>query len=237
MPDWLISWLGYVQGDVLRTLLAQIRSGGLGTLLFAFGLGALHALTPGHGKTALAAFFLGSQARAIEGLRVALSAALLHVMSGLVAFIVLRLILRQLPTITDRGPAGFTVIGYGFIVLAGLIMVSQSFARRSGDHRAGRHALTFGIGLLPCPLTITVLGFAWTQSNPFMIGVVLLSLALGIATTIGLVALAAILGRRGLAHALLTRMPQIDRWGRAIQALAGVAMIGIGTYIVAASLR
>lgn len=44
--------------------------------------------------------------------------------------------------------------------------------------------LTGGIGLLPCPLTISVLAFAWIQGTAVMVAVVLATLALGIATTI-----------------------------------------------------
>ena len=70
------------------------------------------------------------------------------------------------------------MVGYGLIVLAGLMMLVQSL-RVSANTHDGAHALTAGIGLLPCPLTISVLGFAWAQSSAAMVGLVLLSLALG----------------------------------------------------------
>jgi hypothetical protein len=75
MPDWLITYLGSLQGGIVRTLAAEMRAGGLGTAWLAFGLGALHALTPGHGKAALAAYFLGREARIGKGVRIALMAA------------------------------------------------------------------------------------------------------------------------------------------------------------------
>ncbi len=90
------------------------------------------------------------------------------------------------------------------------------------------HALTAGIGLLPCPLTISVLGFAWTQSSLGMVLVVLVSLALGIALTIGLVAFAAIIGRRTMGIAMASYLPGLERWSRVIQAAAGLLIIGIG---------
>ena len=66
----------------------------------------------------------------------------------------------------------------GLIIFAGLIMIVQS-VRAGHTHADGAHSLTAGIGLLPCPLTISVLGFAWTQSSAVMVGLVLLSLGLG----------------------------------------------------------
>jgi hypothetical protein len=50
MPHWLTTYLGSLQGGIVRTLAAEMRAGSLGTAWLAFGLGALHVLTPGHGK-------------------------------------------------------------------------------------------------------------------------------------------------------------------------------------------
>ena len=91
MPDWLMLYLGSLQGGIVRSLAVELRAGGLGTAFLAFALGALHALTPGHGKVALTAYFLGRKAHIGKGLRVALSAALLHVLSGFALFLILEL--------------------------------------------------------------------------------------------------------------------------------------------------
>lgn len=226
MPDWLITYLGWLQGDIVRTLAAEMRAGGLGTAWLAFGLGALHALTPGHGK--LAAYFLGRKARIGKGVRIALVAALLHVLSGFAAFVVLRLFVSQAHSITGRGSPTFTVLGYGLIIVAGAVMLFQSVRPASAGHDAA-HVLTGGIGLLPCPLTISVLGFAWVQGTAIMVMVVLAGLALGIATTIGIVAVVTILARNTLGHALAQRLPQLERGARVLQGAAGVAIIVIGT--------
>lgn len=228
MPDWLITYLGSLQGGIVRTLAAELRAGGLGTAWLAFGLGALHALTPGHGKAALAAYFLGREAGVGKGVRIALTAALLHVLSGFVAFLALRFLVGQAHSLTGRGSPTFTVLGYGLIIVAGALMLFQSVRPASAGHD-GAHVLTGGIGLLPCPLTISVLGFAWVQGTAVMVMVVLAGLALGIATTIGIVAVATILARQTLGQALAQRLPQLERGARVLQGAAGVAIIVIGT--------
>ncbi len=234
MPDWLMAWLGQFQGGVVRSLAAELRTGGLAAAGLAFALGALHALTPGHGKAALAAYFLGREAHIGKGLRVALSAALLHVLSGLALFLVLRFIVGMVPSMTGRSSPTFTLVGYGLIVLSGVIMIVQSL--RGGDsHSDDAHALTAGIGLLPCPLTISVLGFAWTQSSAQMVGLTLVSLALGISLTIGMVALLAILARRGLGAAVGSYLPGLERWSRALQGVAGASIVAIGLLTIAAA--
>ena len=227
MPDWLIVWLGQIQGGIVRNLATELRAGGIGTIGLAFALGALHALTPGHGKAALAAYFWDRDAHITKGLRMALTAALLHVLSGFAIFLVLRLVVGQTPSMLGRNSPTFTAIGYGLIILAGAIMVVQSL-RANHSHSDGAHASTAGIGLLPCPLTISVLGFAWTQCSLWMVLVVLVWLALGISLTIGRVALAAIVGRRTMGLALASYLPGLERWSRIIQGGAGLLIVAIG---------
>ena len=112
-------------------------------------------------------------------------------------------------------------------------MLIQSLRPTHAAHD-GVHALTAGIGLLPCPLTISVLGFAWAQGTAAMVGLVLLSLALGISATIGIVAVLAIVARNTVGTALADRLPQIERGARILQSIAGLAIIAIGLYTLSA---
>ena len=119
MPDWF-TYLAAWQGEIVRSLATELRADGLGSALLAFALGALHALTPGHGKAALAAYFLGTEARLGKGVRVALMAALLHVLSGFVVFLVLRFVVGYMPFGLGRPSSGFSLAGYALIGLAGI---------------------------------------------------------------------------------------------------------------------
>lgn len=232
MPDWLITHLGAWQGGVMRTLAIELRAGGIGSVTLAFMLGALHALTPGHGKAALAAYFLGTASHVGKGIRVALSAAAIHVFSGLLAFLVLRFMLGQAPSITGRGSPTFSILGYTLVIVAGLTMLWQSW--RPGHHHNddGVHALTAGIGLLPCPLTISVLGFAWLQSSILMLAIVLTSLAAGIATTIGLVAVVAIAANKAFGASFADRLPQLERSAVILQGCTGAVIVMVGAYML-----
>src|SRR5215218_4055047 len=147
-----MSYLSGLQRMAVSGLAAELRAGGAFAAILAFALGALHALTPGHGKAALAAYFLGKQAQIATGLRVALGAAFLHVLMGFAAFLVLRFLVTQRPFMAARGSPAFSLIGYGLVALAGVIMLIQSLPpSAAGLHP---HILTIGVGLLPCPLTI-----------------------------------------------------------------------------------
>jgi nickel/cobalt exporter len=138
-----------------------------------------------------------------------------------------------MPSLLGRSSPTFTAVGYGLIVLAGIVMLVQSLRPGNAAH-GGTYALTAGVGLLPCPLTISVLGFAWAQSSAAMVGLVLLSLALGISVTIGCVALLAILARNTIAAGLAHRLLQLERGARVVQGAAAVCIIALGTYTIAA---
>jgi nickel/cobalt transporter (NicO) family protein len=122
---------------------------------------------------------------------VTLTASFLHVLMGALVFVGLRFVVSQTPLMVARGSPFFLLTGYGLILLAGAIMLVQSL-RLASTSAAHPHALAFGAGLLPCPLTISVLGFAWAQGAGPMVLVVLIALASGIAFTIGTVALLSI---------------------------------------------
>jgi nickel/cobalt exporter len=228
VPDWIMIFLSGLQRSTVSGLAAELRAGGLLTAILAFALGASHALTPGHGKAALAAYFLGQDAKLGTGLRVTLAAAFLHVLMGALVFLVLRFVVGQMPSMTGRGSPFFAVTGYALILFAGMIMLVQSL--RPMPTSAHPHVLTMGIGLLPCPLTITVLGFAWAQGTGIMMIVVLIALATGIAFTIGTVALLAIVARRFLGHALAHRLTGFERGARILQGIAGAAIVVIAGY-------
>ena len=193
MPDWF-GYLASLQGGCSGAWQPSCEPAASVTAALAFALGALHALTPGHGKAALATYFLGTEARLAQRCRGGAMAALLHVLVGVRGFsgAAIRWSVAC-PFAMGRPSAGFSLAGYMLIGLAGLMMLVQSL--RPAEHPHSAHALTAGVGLLPCPLTISVLGFAWVQSTAPMVALVLLSLTAGIATTIGAVALLAILFR------------------------------------------
>lgn len=235
MPEWIMTFLSGLQRSTVAILAAELRSGGLLTAAFAFLLGAVHALTPGHGKAAVAAYFLGQDAKPGTGAKVALAAAFLHVIMGFVAFVVLRFILSQTPIMTARGSPLFAASGYGLILFAGALMAFQGL--RPAAVGAHPHLLTAGIGLLPCPLTITVLGFAWAQGADLMIAVVLIALATGIAFTIGVVALVAIVLRRALGQTLADRIRGFERAARYFQAGAGAVIMVLAGYAIVAAIR
>lgn len=100
-------------------------------LLVALGVGAAHALAPGHGKTITAAYLVGTRGRYRDALRLGVIVALMHTLSVLVL------------AITWVGLTGWSGIGTERVTawmqaLAGLVVICV------GTHLAYRHLRSGG---------------------------------------------------------------------------------------------
>ena len=213
------------QREILAALSSVLRAGDMPSLLaLGIGLGALHALTPGHGKLALAAFLAGSRGTALKGLRIAAMAALMHVATGAVLYALFAALLRPAASLSGRGEPVVTTLGYGLVALAGALMVLQAFRPRGTSHHAA-FTITAGIGVLPCPLTITVLGFALAQASMAHAAILLMALALGVAATLATVALMAVFASQIVVGIARHHAGQLEHYGRYLQAGFGCAVI------------
>jgi ABC-type nickel/cobalt efflux system permease component RcnA len=95
----------------------------LGSLLIAAFLGALHALSPGHGKTVMAAYLVGTQGRARHAIGLALSVTVSHTM-GVVVLAGITLLASDLVPPERLYPilglaSGLGVVGIGAWLLLG----------------------------------------------------------------------------------------------------------------------
>jgi nickel/cobalt transporter (NicO) family protein len=168
----------------------------------AVALGLVHALTPGHGKAVIFSYFLGRSASPLAGLRVAAGAALIH---GTVAVLLVLIAGRVLSPLGRPTGAGAWLEGTAGLIVAAIgtlyVVLSLRGLRRrvSHDHGAegSRPFLAVAMGLLPCPLTIIVVGFAINRGAT-LAGIVLAAgISIGAAVTIGCFGLLGIALRRG----------------------------------------
>lgn len=231
----MLQFLVEIQRDIYFTFADRIRGfaeTGDWVLLAAYlpmgvVFGAVHALTPGHSKAVLAAYLTASTASPTRGFIISTALSVTHVtMAVLIVLLSLPLVERALggvgsaPLLED--------ISRGALGLIGLWMLWQAVCptRHAHDAKQGA-AFGFLAGLIPCPLTLAVMAFAVAR------GVTAAGLAfaavmmLGIAFTLGSVALASVLFRRQLLHVLETK----PRWyfgvTRALYGLAGALLAGL----------
>ena len=168
----------------------------------AVGLGLVHALTPGHGKAVIFSYFLGRAASPLTGLRVAAGAALTH---GTIAVLLVLIAGRVLSPLGRPTGAGAWLEGMAGLIVAAIgalyVVLSVRGLRRPVSHDRGaegsRPFLSVAMGLLPCPLTIIVVGFAINRGATAAGIALAAGISIGAAVTIGCFGLLGIALRRG----------------------------------------
>lgn len=189
-------------------------------MVIAVALGLVHALTPGHGKSVIFSYFLGRPGSVLDGMRVAAIAAVTH---GTIAVLLVLLTGRALSHLgRPTGAAAWLEVIAGLIVMAVggiyvLLAVRDLFRHDEHAHHvpASRPLLAVAMGLLPCPLTIIVVGAAVARGAPGGGIALAAGISLGAAVTIGcfgLLGLALRAASLGLSHARAERLKIALAW-------------------------
>jgi nickel/cobalt exporter len=121
--------LAAVPGGVTEELAGLIDAGGLsptvllGSLLVAFGLGIAHALSPGHGKTIMAAYLVGSRGTARQAVGLGLSVTVAHTLGVLVLAVITLAAASTLPP--ERLYPILGAVSGGLVVMIGGSLLFQ----------------------------------------------------------------------------------------------------------------
>jgi len=99
--------------------------------LSAFGLGALHALEPGHGKTVVAAYLVGTKGRKIDAVVLGLVVTVTHSFSAIALAVIAKLASDSISLTEEalHGSLGL-VAGLLILIVGGCMLVSRL---RGGD--------------------------------------------------------------------------------------------------------
>lgn len=187
--------------------------------------GAVHAMTPGHSKAVLATYLTGSTASLPRALLVSLVLSFTHVTTSvIIALLSLPLVSVALGSV-GRAPL-LEDISRGLLGVIGLWMLWQAF-RGSHTHHGNREGSMVGFmaGLIPCPLTLFVMTFAISRGVPQAGIAFAVTMMLGVAATLSIVALAAVFFRQQLVRLLETQSRVVDAITRTIQVLAGLVLV------------
>ena len=176
-------------------------------LLAAFGWGALHALSPGHGKAMVAAYLVGTKGRPRHAVALGATVTVSHTI-GVFALGFVTLALSQYVLPEDLYPwlnlaSGLLVVGIGAGVL-------RSRARHAHHHHHHHHhhdhehtvtnrsliGLGAAAGLIPCPTALVVLLAAIAQGQIGLGLLLIVAFSLGLAGTLTALGLAAVYARR-----------------------------------------
>jgi len=217
-------------------------------LLAAFGWGALHALSPGHGKAMVAAYLVGAHGRSRHAVALGATVTVTHTI-GVFALGLVTLALSQYVLPERLYPwlnlvSGLLVLGVGAAVLRGRLRHRRAHEHHhhhehGHDHHHHHHgpselrpralvAMGVSAGLIPCPSALVVLLGAIAQHQ------IALGLLLICAFSAGLAATLTALGLVVVHVARLTTRVRLD--GRAVAvlpALSSLAIVCVGLVLTA----
>lgn len=213
----------------LERLFSFLDAGsGIGAAIVAFGvaflLGALHGLTPGHGKALVAAYLAGSDARARHAVAVGFSLTITHTFSvlalGVFALVAGTVIVPSRIEPVLKTVAAAMVIGVGVWMLVTRTRAYLKNDPTPAHHESGHHhhhpddghdhhhrvpntkgiiALGLAGGIVPCPEAFGILFVALTLGRVGAGLFVLIGFSLGLAAVLVAVSLFLVASRKALA--------------------------------------
>jgi ABC-type nickel/cobalt efflux system permease component RcnA len=210
------------QGDYLSRLLHQGQVGWsvmLLGMLAAFAFGAVHALSPGHGKTLVAAYLVGSRGTPRHAVFLGLMVTFTHTISvfalGLVTLYLSRFVLPETITPILGVISGLTIVWVGAMLLyrrtlgRRMAPAPAGLAHDHGDGRLHTHvpdeisvggliALGASGGLVPCPSALVLLLTSVAMGRVALGLTLLLAFSAGLAVILTAVGLAVLYAKHWL---------------------------------------
>jgi nickel/cobalt exporter len=201
-------------------------------LLAAFGWGAVHALSPGHGKAMVAAYLVGTRGTPRHALALGATVTVTHT-AGVFALGLVTLLLSQYILPEDLFPwlnlvSGLLVVGIGASVLRSRLKPRTAHAHHHHHHHhelgwKGIVAAGAAAGLIPCPSALVVLLAAVSQHQIALGLLLIVAFSLGLAGTLTGLGLLVVSAKRVTAR--------IDASGRVIAVLpaaSALVICGVG---------
>jgi ABC-type nickel/cobalt efflux system permease component RcnA len=165
-------------------------------LLAAFAWGAIHALSPGHGKAMVAAYLVGTRGTARHAVGLGAAVTVTHTI-GVFALGVVTLALSQYVLPEDLYPwlnllSGVMVMGIGALVLRARVRKARARDSHHHHHHHGPEDLSWkglvgmgaSAGIVPCPSALVVLLGAIAQHQVALGLLLIVVFSLGLAATL-----------------------------------------------------
>lgn len=244
---------GHESGDGFAGIFADAAAGQgvlLLLLLAAFGWGAVHALSPGHGKAMVAAYLVGTKGTARHAVALGATVTVTHTI-GVFALGVVALALSAYVLPEQLYPwlnlvSGLLVLGVGATVVRGRVRRARTHAHGHHDHdhehdhhghghdhhhpperitTRGLLAMGASAGLIPCPSALVVLLGAVAQHQIALGLILIVAFSAGLAATLTALGLAVVAAGRAS-----TRVTSVagGRVLAALPALSSLAIVGVG---------
>jgi nickel/cobalt transporter (NicO) family protein len=205
-------------------------------LLAAFGWGALHALSPGHGKAMVAAYLVGTRGTTRDAVALGATVTITHTIGvfalGLVTLALSAYVLPEQLYPWLNLVSALLVLSVGAAVLRKRRHALKHHHHHHHDHHhhitnKGILAMGASAGLIPCPSALVVLLGAVAQHQVGLGLVLITAFSLGLAATLtGL----------GIVVVRAARVPLPPRAAAVIPALSAALIVLVGVVMTAKAL-
>lgn len=230
---------------------------GLGVLLgLAAIFGAAHALTPGHGKTLVAAYLIGDRGTIWHATVLGLVTTLTHTAAVIVAALLLWLFFPQTRLEGPSVQASLHIVGGLIIGATGLWLLMQRLAGRAdhvhfdegeGAEQTGWWRLIMlgvGGGIVPCHDAVIILSLCVSAGQLWLALPLLLSFSAGLSVVLVAVGIAVVkarallLSKRGPQGADTSEEVSLGKWdatlnrlSQALPVVSALVIIGIAAWM------
>jgi len=209
------------------------------SLLLAAFWGAAHALSPGHGKTMVAAYLVGSRGTPGHAVLLGLTVTVTHTV-GVFALGIVTIALSAF-IVPEQLYPWLNLVSALLVVGVGVSVLRVRLRRRRHEHhhhhargeQSLRDLLAVGVsgGLLPCPTALVVLLAAISLHRVGYGLVLIIAFSVGLAAAMTAVGLAAVSAKRFLRPAAFE-----GRIARSLPAASALLIFGLGLAMTARSI-
>jgi nickel/cobalt exporter len=206
-------------------------------LLSAFAWGAIHALSPGHGKAMVAAYLVGTRGTARHAIALGAVVTATHTV-GVFALGAVALGLSAYVLPEQLYPWLNLVSGALVLVVGASVLRSRLRKRRRHHHHHHHHhmpdrvswrgllAMGAAAGLIPCPSALVVLLGAVAQGEIALGMLLIVAFSLGLAATLTALGLAVVFAGKAF-----SRMPVPGRLTLALPTVSALLIVGVGVVL------
>lgn len=236
MLDLLVEWQSAIRAVLTGAIgaFADLRDPFSLVMLLPLGVvfGVAHALTPGHGKTVLATYAVGSDARPAGMVLPALTLTATHIGSAVLLAIIANDLVSRTIVGAGRAPLLETISQALLIALGGWLLLRAVIGRRHA-HGEG-FAAGFVAGLMPCPLTLFLMFYAMSRGVPEAGLLFALAMLGGVGLVLVTVATGSAFARHWLVDFIARRGGNIDAVVRMVDGMAGLLLVVLAGAALAA---
>lgn len=217
------------------------------TILIALIVGGLHALTPGHGKTIIGAYFVGSNGTTKHALILGLIVTLVHtgsvILLTIIALVASHYFLSELIVSLLGIVSGVIILLLGIFLLVVRLRGLSAYRRDNSSHDHGhdfhhrslsysevklKYLFTIGLsgGIVPCPDAIAILLLAIATKRIFLGLIIMLSFSLGLAMVLTFIGLVMVKSRK-----LFSKLDSLNKFAPIISVISAVIVVILGCFL------